>query len=304
MTEMTQTPSHAKPVRRRDHLWVLFAIAFPAAVEVWASWVGVGSRSGFPVIQLPFHLAALSTGFSLAVGMEAYWGYALYVWLAAAPGPRSRAFAMKSAIGAFVLSLLGQIAYHLMLAEHVAATPVAVVVFVAALPVTLLALVAFLIHLMHADRRAAADAERQAVLEAERTALRAQLDALTSELEAARADRETAHRELAEALTRADRLAAKVEALSAKKGGPKPRKDKSESAHAGDLTTEFRAFELLRDNPELRAPRMGAELGRKLGASAATGRRLHGRLIVGGQLVQPLTDPLSERSADQSDERS
>jgi hypothetical protein len=311
------TPAHAKPARK-NHLWVLFAIAFPAAVEVWASWVGVGSRSGFPVIRLPFGWPAFSTGFSLAVGMEAYWGYALYVWLAAGAGPRSRKFAMQSAIGAFTLSLLGQIAYHLMLAEHVAATPVIVVVFVAALPVTLLALVAFLIHLMHADRQAAgeaegralavaAEAEREASGASELDALRAELEAfkaardgeletLMSDLEAERAARETAQRETAEALTRAEILAKKLAAKSAQK----PRKGAPESAQDEDLTLEFRALDELQKNPALRKPRMGGELARRLGVSPATGRRLHGRLTAQDRSGQSLTD----RSPDAEDERS
>lgn len=231
MSDMTQTPAHAKPARR-NHLWILFAIAFPAAVEVWASWVGVGSRSGFPVIRLPFGVPAFSTGFSLAVGMEAYWGYALYVWLVAGPGPKSRKFAMQSAIGAFLLSLLGQIAYHLMLAEHVAATPVIVVVFVAALPVTLLALVAFLIHLMHADRGDAGDAEVHARAEAERTqrdaAEASELAMVRAELETARGALEPARADLATARAEMGRLAARAETLERKlataTGRKQPRK--------------------------------------------------------------------------------
>ncbi len=213
--------------QRRNHLWVLFAIALPAAVEVWASWVGVGSRSGFPVMRVPLTGWSFSTGFSLAVGMEAYWGYALFVWLAAAPGPRSRKFAMGSAIGAFTLSLLGQVAYHVMLAEHVAVTPILVVIFVAALPVTLLALVALLIHLMHTDRRDAelaaelaaketAEAEREAAEMSELAALRAELNEAREASRAVQADLATARAEAAEATARAEALARKLAAI------PKP----------------------------------------------------------------------------------
>lgn len=308
MDGMAQSPAHAKPARK-NHLWVLFAIAFPAAVEVWASWVGVGSRSGFPVIRLPFGGPAFSTGFSLAVGMEAYWGYALYVWLAAGAGPRSRKFAMQSAIGAFMLSLLGQIAYHLMLAEHVAATPVIVVVFVAALPVTLLALVAFLIHLMHADGRDAEESARRAALEAERTAsedaaadertaLRAELDtareASRAELDALRAELETAVSARAEVEQRAAEALAKVEVLTrklarisgrkpARKSPPKKTATSTPEATASsppevqvpeDVDTQAAALEILAQEPDI----SGSALGRRLGKSERYGCMLKNQL--------------------------
>ena len=69
---------------------------------------------------------------------------------------------------------------------------------------------------------------------------------------------------------------------------------------AEDLTTEFRALDELEKNPALRGPRMGAELGRKLGVSAATGRRLHAKLTAQDRPGQSR----GERSGDQSDERS
>ena len=304
------TPAHAKPARK-NHLWVLFAIAFPAAVEVWASWVGVGSRSGFPVIRLPFGLPAFSTGFSLAVGMEAYWGYALYVWLAAGAGPRSRKFAMQSAIGAFTLSLLGQIAYHLMLAEHVAATPVVVVVFVAALPVTLLALVAFLIHLMHADARDAEEAERQAEIGArlaaeeavtadERTALRAQmeaaqeasragLDALRAELETAQAALGAAQDEAARTAQEREILARKLDAANrAKKRANQPRSKRAtarETEVPSDVDARAGALLILADEPGI----SGAKLGPRVGKSPRWGQTFKNELTTapaGGDAAQ------------------
>lgn len=141
---------------RRNHRWLLFAIAIPAAVEVWACWVGLGSLCGFPM------LGRFSTDWTLAVGMEAYGGYALYVWLGGAPGPRSRSFAQWSALGAFALSLVGQVAYHLMLAKHITRPPSIVVVFVACLPVVVLALAAILTHLMHADTKTREQVAREA----------------------------------------------------------------------------------------------------------------------------------------------
>lgn len=58
----------------------------------------------------------------------------------------------------------------------------------------------------------------------------------------------------------------------------KPRKTAQKSAQADDLTTEARALTLLDEDPSLRGPRMGGELARRLGVSAATGRRLHAKL--------------------------
>src|ERR1700676_5276243 len=110
--EQVMTGTRQKPARG---LWVLIIlIAVPAAVEVWASWVGLGSLCGFPVLHIGGR--ALGTGWTLAVGMEAYAACALFCWLSAAPGPSSRLFAQWSALAAFGLSLLGQVAYHLMTA--------------------------------------------------------------------------------------------------------------------------------------------------------------------------------------------
>jgi hypothetical protein len=286
MDGMAPTPAHAKPARK-NHLWVLFAIAFPAAVEVWASWVGVGSRSGFPVIRLPFGLPAFSTGFSLAVGMEAYWGYALYVWLAAAPGPRSRAFAMWSAICAFALSLLGQVGYHLMLAEHMAGAPVLIVVFVAALPVTLLGLTAILIHLMHADRRdadeaaevrarEAAEVEQAAAGADELTAMRDALEAEIAAREAAEADREIARGETAEIAAQAEilerKLAAAVARNARKDKRATPPRGKGANPHAtevpNDVDAQAEALAILAAEPNI----SGAKLGPRVGKSGRWGQ--------------------------------
>jgi len=189
-----------EPAARRDHLWVLVVIAVCALAEVWGSWVGIGSISGFPVL-----LGKLPTDWILAMVMEGYWAYGLYAWLAASPGPRSRSFAMWSCGVIFILSLVGQVTYHEMTVPPDTSVGRRVVVgFVTVLPVTGLALIAVLIHLRHADReelaataRAAAEAERRAErrrLEAERQAaieraeaddrtwLRAELERVTAEL--------------------------------------------------------------------------------------------------------------------------
>ena len=150
------------------------------------------------------------------------------------------------------------------------------------LPVTVLALLAVLVHLRHLDRadamasaeraaRVAAEAEQETAAADERITLRAELKALREEMSATGIARDEARRREAEALTRADALTKKL----ATKSAPKARK---RSAQPEDLTTELRALKLLEENHELREPRMGGELARRLGVSPATGRRLHARL--------------------------
>lgn len=209
------------PPAKRDHLWVLFVIAAAAAIEVCASWVGIGALSGFPIIRLP-HLPAVNTDFSLMVGMEAYSGYALYRWLACGDGRRARPFAMWSAITALTLSLIGQIAYHVLAASHSRHhSPYALVGFVAALPVLVVMLAAILLHLVHLDReeaaqavRAAVEAERRAaVMRAEndeRAGLRAALEAEREARTAAESALEPLRSELAQAEARAETLARKL----------------------------------------------------------------------------------------------
>jgi uncharacterized membrane protein len=312
---------------RRDHLWVLVIIAVCALLEVWASWLAIGSMSGFPRIG---GARGLPTDWTLAVTTEAYWGYALYSWLAAAPGPRSRAFAMWSAVSVFILSLTGQGAAHLVKPGQ--QPPSVLVVFVTALPVLVLALIAILVHLRQADRevieartRAAEKAAREAAqLRAEadeRTALRAEVDRLTVALEAdlsaqreqfagelgdARAARETAQQdletargELAEALRRAEALTAKMATVSAQKKRSKVPASARAGSGESDPTNELLALMELQDTPKLLGVRMSGELARKIGVSPATGRRLHNKLVANGALTeyaQSLTEPLGERS--------
>jgi hypothetical protein len=181
---MNDMPKHAIPAapeERRDHIWVLVIIAACALLEVWASWLGIGAVSGFP------KLGRMTTGWILPVTTEAYWGYALYAWLAGSPGPRSRRFAMATAVIMFILSLGGQEAGHLLASAHRAA-PWYVVALITPIPLIALGLIAVLVHLRQADREeatqtahAAAEAARLAEEERiaadERTALRAQLAA-------------------------------------------------------------------------------------------------------------------------------
>jgi hypothetical protein len=331
---MSGMGTHEQTTAHRDHLWVAVIIAACALLEVWATWLGLGSVSGFP------KLGRMTTGWILPVTTEAYWAYALYSWLAGAPGPRSRAFAMWTAGIVFALSLLGQESGHLVPAGQ--AAPAYVVAFVTALPLTALALIAILVHLRQADREEAAalaraaeqaareaailraEAERQAAIERaeadERTWLRAELDRVTASAEeslsalrdelagelhtertareSAQRDLETARADLAEALGRVEALKTKLGAASAQKKRPQ------DAASGGgtrdtDPTNELRAVMELRADPDLRRPRMGGELARRLGIGASTGRRLHGALVADGALseyAESLSEPSDERS--------
>jgi hypothetical protein len=295
------------PAQRRDHIWVLFLIAACALAEVFGSWLGIASVSGFP------HYGPVTTGWVLFATTEGFWGYALWSWLAGAPGPRSRRFAMTSAIVMFVLSFVGQEAGHLV-ATAGRAAPWYVVAIVTPLPLVAVGLIAILIHLRQADREAAEAAWRKAKASEEAAAIeRAEADErawLRRELEAASAQREadaialaSAQRDLAEALSRADALSVKLEAASGRKparvSAPHARRAASAvSARDGDVTTELQALMELRANPDLRKPRMGGALARVLGVSPATGRRYHKQYVnADGSLKEPLAEPLAERSS-------
>ncbi|HUZ52736.1 MAG TPA: hypothetical protein VMU94_09435 [Streptosporangiaceae bacterium] len=113
--------SGSKGVRR----WPLGLIAAPAAVAVWSGWVGLGEMSGFGIVKplpgLPGALGRvhLNTAISLPVGVEAYAAFALGAWLAPVViTEAARRFARASSVGALVLGMLGQVAYHLLTADH------------------------------------------------------------------------------------------------------------------------------------------------------------------------------------------
>lgn len=283
---------------RPDHLWVLVVIAAAALAEVWGSWVGIGSISGFPVL-----LGKIPTDWVLALVMEGYWAYGLYAWLAASPGPRSRGFAMWSCGVVFILSLVGQVTYHEMTVPPDTSIGRRVVVgFVTVLPVTGLALIAVLIHLRHADRetvaaavRTAAEAERRAAIERaeadERTALRAELDALKVRAEtdlSALRDELDAERDARKADAAAAARSLELALKAARKADPKARartaRERDKAGAQDDATTELRALMEFRSDPRLLGARMGAKLADKLGVHPSTGRRLHGRMVEGGQL--------------------
>ena len=282
MAGMTAAPAHAKPVPRRDHLWVLVIVAGCALIAVWGSWLEIGDKSGFAP------LGHLGTGWTPAVIVEAYWAYAMYAWLAAAPGPRSRRFAMWSFFAMFTLSLIGQASSHLTAHRN---PPAPVVVFMSDLPVIVVACIAVLIHLRQLDRTEAEEAGRaqreagrqaaQASAEAGRIAeLEAALATERGTLEPLRADLETARDELARVTAKAEVLAQKLARISgrkpARKSPPKkapastPNKAASstpETEVPEDVDTQAAALEILAHEPDI----SGSELGRRLGRTERYG---------------------------------
>ena len=92
--------------------WPLLVLAVPAAVEVWAGWVGIARLTGFGIVSpLPgiWPSLHLDTSITLPVGVEAYAAYALRAWLAGehAVSPRTRRFAKWSAMCSFALGMAG-----------------------------------------------------------------------------------------------------------------------------------------------------------------------------------------------------
>lgn len=106
---------------------------------------------------------------------------------------------------------------------------------------------------------------RAAAAEEELASVRAEL---SDQLDTVRAELETTR----EALVRAGTGAGKKRV---RKSAPRPRRSGSATGSTEDLTTELRALQLLDENPELRRPRMGSELGRRLGVDPSYGRKLH-----------------------------
>jgi hypothetical protein len=140
----------SRPVRR----WPLLLIAAPAAVAIWSGWVGLGGMCGFGLVHpLPGILPSLqvNTAITLPVGVEAYGAYALGAWLSAGARGTARTFARWSAVGALLLGMSGQVAYHLLAAWHASRAPWPVVVAVSCMPVVTLGFGAALTHLLRSE---------------------------------------------------------------------------------------------------------------------------------------------------------
>jgi hypothetical protein len=235
--------------------------------------------SGFPRID------GVPTDWVLAVAVEAYWGYALYAWLAAAPGPRSRAMAMWSCAVVFALSLVSQVSYHELTAPAGVTTGRRFVIgFASALPVIILALIAVLIHLRHLDRTEAAaaeqarqEAEREAYAAAaktdERTALRAELAAERDALQPLRDALADAQQQAEESAEKRAILERKLAAQTTSRKRANPPRAKSASARAKqaqekDVDARTKALDVLAAEPGI----SGAELGPRVGMSKRWGQ--------------------------------
>jgi hypothetical protein len=140
------------PTRQPLSVWPLILIAIPAAVSIWAGWVGLGGLTGFGVVHpLPGILpdVSINTAITLPIGVEAYAAFALRAWLGGGRVPaRARRFARTSAIGSLLLGALGQVAYHLLAAGGVTTAPWWITTVVACLPVAVLGMGAALAHLL------------------------------------------------------------------------------------------------------------------------------------------------------------
>lgn len=143
----TQTNS-----RRR---WPLLLLALPASVAIWSGWVELGQMAGFGIVRPLPGIAdefTLNSAITLPIGVEAYSAYALGTWLSGRPIPATaRRFAAWSSLAALALGLLGQVVYHVLTTTGHDRAPVAVVVFVACLPVLVLGAGAALHHLLGDD---------------------------------------------------------------------------------------------------------------------------------------------------------
>lgn len=150
----------------RVRSWPLLLLAAGAFVSIWGGWVGLGELTGFGPIRLLPGIAdnwVINSAITLPIGVEAYAAFALRVWLAPPDGmgagaARARTFARRSAIGALVLGMTGQIAYHLMIAAGITTAPWPITAFVSALPVVVLGCGAALAHL---TTHASTDTERE-----------------------------------------------------------------------------------------------------------------------------------------------
>jgi hypothetical protein len=138
------------PVESRRR-WPLLVIGASAGTAVWSGWVGLGELVGFGVVHPLPGIAegfTINTAITLPVGVEAYAVYALSVATSTARITRpARRFAWTSSVGALVLGMVGQVVYHLMIADKVTTAPWPVVAAVSCLPVLVLGFASVLWHL-------------------------------------------------------------------------------------------------------------------------------------------------------------
>lgn len=131
-------------------------VALPAAVTVWSGWIGLGTLCGFGLVHPLPGLAPhfqVDTTLTLPIGIEAFGGMALGVSSDPCVSAEAQQFGRRSGWGALALGCLGQIAYHLLTAQHATHAPWLVVVFVSCLPVLTLGLTVHLVQLVRAGHK-------------------------------------------------------------------------------------------------------------------------------------------------------
>lgn len=110
------------------------------------------------------------------------------------------------------------------------------------------------------------------------------------------------------AAVRADLEAARLAASERTRKRSTPSAPKGRrTAAAGDTedwTIELRAIQMMDAHPELRQPRMGSELGRRLGVHPSYGRKLHSQLTAEERPDSATQERSGERGQGQTEERS
>jgi hypothetical protein len=256
---------HDTPAGQRIRRWPLYLIAAPAAVSIWSGWVGLGQLCGFGLVHpLPgiWDAFRLNTAITLPVGVESYGAYALGAWLNSSTTSPARKFARWSAVGSLALGMLGQVAYHLMAAARAARAPWPVTVLVACLPVVTLGFGAALTHLLRSDATVTEPVSEPDIVPSLDTVTAPACPAPSLEWPAQREAVQSPARSEALRQTRPDKPVS-VPAIE-RPGHPDTAK------RTKPAKTTARAVAIVARTPDI----SGAELGRKLGLSERSGRRL------------------------------
>ena len=304
-----------------------------AVIAAWAVLVGMGGTSVTYNVYHATHNGSMNLGLALLYGIAPVFAAALLSHIVAEHdgGRFLQAVTFAVMLGAMTLSIGATAAV-----VEPAAGPWMQWLFGAVLDAA--ALVALRVILssrkhkaaaaeaMEAAERTVAEAERIAaeaagsVAEAERksAALEAELATRSAELVAETAESVTTleaeltamRTELAAANATAEALreaaSARLRKRSQPAGAPAG-KSASQSDSTEDLTLELRAVQMLNAHPELKKPRMGSELGRRLGAAESTGRRLHSSLTgeqLPGEAGEANEEQPQNRSGESAQERS
>jgi len=279
-----------------------------AVIAAWAVLVGMGGTSVTYNVYHATHNGSMNVGLALLYGIAPVFAAALLSHIVAEHdgGRFLQAVTFAVMLGAMTLSIGATAAV-----VEPAAGPWMQWLFGAVLDAA--ALVALRVILTGRKRKAEAVTAMEA---AERTVAEAERIAAGAAGSVVEAERKTAQVEGELSAKSAELVAANaaLEALRAAAPGsrrrrssgraPKAAKSAPGSGDERDLTTELRALQMLDAHPELRGEKQGAELARRLGVSAAHGRRLHARLTAEERPADPHQERTAERGDEHTDERS